>query len=322
MAWADKECPYTGGHACRHIPDFHFHLQIVTGRIQPRMRHIGPALGRTRRASQAHDLRAQKNTPDACRHRVPAQQPGGGIAHPLDNVRQAENRFLARKAVRQVFQDFCQRPNLLLGNLFRLVQYRGDQRLALDIPLRFAAPAPVANFRIIVGRLSGPRDLVRRRRPRRVALDRKAHLPGRFDNRGTALGPVSDQVLGHACDPRELSILAILFHADAEAFLQAPSERIAVDRSRRLHPGVDRVLMQRPVLAVPVCPGGIEDHAVGMQLGVVVAAGAMLEHRRRYIGGQHLDIAVPVTDTGIGAMAHHGFLQRYASRIVMRVLDL
>ena len=80
--------------------------------------------------------------------------------------------------------------------------------------------------------------------------------------------------------------------------------------------------MQRPVLAVPVCPGGIEDHAVGMQLRVVVPAGAMLEHRRRDIGGQHLDLAVPVTDTGIGAMAQHCFLQRYPSRIVMRPLDL
>ena len=153
------------------------------------------------------------------------------------------------------------------------------------------------------------------------ALDRKAHLPGRFDNRRPALGPVSDQVLGHACDPRELSILAILFHADAEAFLQAPSERIAVDRSRRLHPGVDRVLMQRPVLAVPVCPGSIEDHTVGMKLRVVVPAGAMLKHRCRDIGRQHFDLAVPVTDTGIGAMPQHRLFQRYASRIVMRPLD-
>ena len=66
---------------------------------------------------------------------------------------------------------------------------------------------------------------------------------------------------------------------DAEAVLQAPGHCIAVDRSCRLHPGVDRVLMQRPELAVPVCPGGIEDHAVGMQLRVVVPAGSMLEHR-------------------------------------------
>ena len=82
------------------------------------------------------------------------------------------------------------------------------------------------------------------------------------------------------------------------------------------------MLVQRPVLAVPVCPGGIEDHAVGMQLGVVVPAGAMLKHRGRDIGRQHFDLAVPVTDTGIGAMPQHRFLQRYASRIVMRPVDL
>ena len=250
------------------------------------------------------------------------QKSRGGIPDPLDDVGQAEYRFLACKTVRQVFQDFRQRPDLLLGNLFRLPKKRGDECLALDIPLRLGAPARMADLRVVVRRLAGPCDLVRRRRPRRVALDRKAHLPGRLDNRRPALRPVSDQVLGHACDTRELSILAILFHADAEAFLQAPGERIAVDRSRRLHPGVDRVLMQRPVLAVPVCPGGIEDHAVGMKLRVVVPAGAMLEHRGGYIGGKHLDLALPVTDTGIGAMAHHRLLQRYTRRIVMRPLDI
>ena len=209
------------------------------------------------------------------------QQPCGSIAHPLHDIRQAEYRFLAGKTVRQVFQDCRQRPDLLLGNLFRLPKKRGDQCLAFDIPFRFAAPAPVANLRIIVGRFSGPCDLVRRRCPRRVALDRKAHLPGRFDNRRPALRPVTDQVPGHACDTRELSILPILFDADAETLLEAPGQRIAVDRSRRLHPGIDRVLMQRPVLAVPVCPGRIEDHAMGVKLGVVVPAGSMLEHRCR-----------------------------------------
>ena len=133
---------------------------------------------------------------------------------------------------------------------------------------------------------------------------------------------MSDQIVGQACDARELSILPVLFHADAEAFLQAPGEGIAVGRSRRLHPGVDRVLMQRSVLAVPVGPGGIEDHAVGMQLGVVVPAGAMLEHRCRDIGGQHFDPAVPVTNAGIGAMAQHRLFQRYADGIVMSLLYL
>ena len=111
-----------GGHAFRHIPDFLLHLQVVTGRIQPRVSHIGPALGRTRRAGQAHDLGTQQYTFDARCHRVVVQKSRGGIADPLDDVGQAEYRFLARKTVRQVFQDFRQRPDLLLGNLFRLAQ--------------------------------------------------------------------------------------------------------------------------------------------------------------------------------------------------------
>ena len=104
--------------------------------------------------------------------------------------------------------------------------------------------------------------------------------------------------------------------------MQAPGECIAVDRPRRLHPAVDRVLVQRPVLAVPVCPGSIEDHAMGMKLGVVVPAGAMLEHRGGYVSRQDLDIAVPVTDAGIPAMAQHRLFQCYTRRIVMCLLDL
>ena len=51
------------------------------------MRHVGPAFGRPWRAGQAHDLRAQKNTLYACRDRIAVQEPGGGIADPLDDIR-------------------------------------------------------------------------------------------------------------------------------------------------------------------------------------------------------------------------------------------
>ena len=47
-----------GDHACRHIPDFPLHLQGVAGRIQFPVRHVGPALSRTRQAGQAHHLEA------------------------------------------------------------------------------------------------------------------------------------------------------------------------------------------------------------------------------------------------------------------------
>ena len=78
------------------------------------------------------------------------QKSRGSIAHPLDDVGQAEDRFLACKTIWQIFQHFCQRPNLLLGNLFRLTQKRGDQRLAFDKALRFATPARVPDLRVVV----------------------------------------------------------------------------------------------------------------------------------------------------------------------------
>ena len=145
-----------GGHPCRHIPDFHLHLQVVTGRIQPRVRHIGPAFGRTRRPGQAHHLGAQKHAFYTCRHRVPVQQPGGGVAHPLDDIRQAEYRFFTCKTVRQVLKNRRQISDLLLCNILHLVQKRGDQRLAFYKAVRFATPAPVADLRVVVRRLAGP----------------------------------------------------------------------------------------------------------------------------------------------------------------------
>ena len=43
---------------------------------------------------------------------VVVQKSRRAIPDPLDDVGQAEDCLLARKAVRQVFQDFCQRPKL------------------------------------------------------------------------------------------------------------------------------------------------------------------------------------------------------------------
>ena len=78
------------------------------------------------------------------------QQPGGDIPDPLGDVGQAEHGLLSCEAFRQVFQHCRQRPNLLLGNLFRLTQQRDDQRLAFDIAVRLTAPTAVTNFRIII----------------------------------------------------------------------------------------------------------------------------------------------------------------------------
>ena len=180
----------------------------------------------------------------------------------------------------------------------------------------------MADLRIVVGRLAGPGDPVRRRRPRRVALDREAHVPGRLDDRRPALRPVSGQVFRHPRDAGELSVLAVLFHAEAEALLEVPGQGVAVEGAGRLHPGIDRMLVQRPVPAVGMGPGGIEDDAMGMQLGIVVPARAVLEHRARDIGRQHLDLALPVADPGIAAMAQHRLFQGHPRGLVVRPLDL
>ena len=164
------------------------------------MRHVGPAFGRPWRAGQAHDLGAQKNTRSmlvatASRFRSPA------VALPTRSTISGR-RKTASSRVRRYGRS--SRISPLRSRICccvissTLPRQRDDQHFALDIPLRFASPAPVANLRIIVGRLSSPRDLVRRRCPWRVALDRKAHLPGRFDNRRPALRPVPDQVV-RAC---------------------------------------------------------------------------------------------------------------------------
>ena len=138
---------------------------------------------------------------------------------------------------------------------------------------------------------------------------------------------MAGQVFRHARDAGEPGVLAILLHAEAEALLQAPGQGIAVEGAGRLHPGVDRVLVQRPVLAVGMGPGGIEDDAMGMELGIVVTARAVLEHRGGDIGRQHFYLAPLVADTGVAdagkaAMAQHRLFQGGPRGIVVRPLDL
>ena len=74
--------------------------------------------GRVRRTTSG----LSRHTLYACRYRIMVQETGGDIAHPLDDIGQAEHCLLACKAFRQVFQDFGQRPDLLLRNGFRLAQ--------------------------------------------------------------------------------------------------------------------------------------------------------------------------------------------------------
>ena len=60
---------------------------------------------------------------------------------------------------------------------------------------------------------------------------------------------------------------------------------------------------------------------MGVELRVVVAAGAVLEHGRHEVGGQHVDLSVAIADAGAGAMAEHRLLQRHPGRVVVRLLD-
>ena len=133
---------------------------------------------------------------------------------------------------------------------------------------------------------------------------------------------MAGQLIRDARDAREFALPAVLFHDDAETLLQVPGQGIAVDGARRLHPAIDRMLMQRPPFAVPLRPGRIEDHAMGMKLRIVVPAGAVLKQGGGNVGRQHLDLAVPVTNTGPGEVPQHRLFQRRSRRIVMRLFDL
>ena len=82
-----------GGHAGRCLAHRLLHLQRASRGVEPGMRHVGPALGRAGDAGEPHHLGAAEHPLDGGRHRLPAQQAGGGVAHTLDDIRQAEHRL-------------------------------------------------------------------------------------------------------------------------------------------------------------------------------------------------------------------------------------
>ena len=67
--------------------------------------------GRVRRTTSG----LRRTLLDRGRQRLAVQQPGGGIADPLDDVGQAEHRLLPGQAGRQVLQHRRQRPELSGG---------------------------------------------------------------------------------------------------------------------------------------------------------------------------------------------------------------
>ena len=125
---------------------------------------------------------------------------------------------------------------------------------------------------------------------------------------------------GKARDAGELIVLAVLLHVNAKPVPQVPRQGIAVDRPCRLHPGIDRVLVQRPVSAVPVRSCGIEDRAMGMKLRVVLAAGSMLEHRPHDVR-RHDPGSVSFLKPRPGAIPQHRPCQCGTGGVVVRALN-
>ena len=81
------------------------------------------------------------------------------------------------------------------------------------------------------------------------------------------------------------------------------------------------MLVQRPVLAVPVRSRGIEDRAMGMKLRIVLAAGAMLEHRAHDVR-RHDPGSVSFLKPRPGAIPQHRSCQCGTGCVIMGAFDL
>ena len=80
--------------------------------------------------------------------------------------------------------------------------------------------------------------------------------------------------------------------------------------------------MERPPFAIVMGAGDIEDHAVGVKVGIVGAGRPMLKHRGHDVGGKNLDLAVLVTNSGVAAEFPDGVFERGADRVVVGPFDL
>ena len=314
----------TGRHPCRHISDFHLHLEVC-GRVEYslvwrpyRPRPSAERGGRVRRTTSGLRSTRSMLVATASRFNNPAVALlTRSTISGRRNTASSRVRRSGRSSRTAVRSRIC--CCVISSALSR------SEAISASRSIKPSASPRQRRWRIS-GSLSG--DL-----PARVILFAAAArgaLPSTVKPISRAASMIAARRFDQ-CPIRSSGIPAIrvnspsfpyCFHADAEALLQAPGHCVAVDCSRCLHPCIDRVLMQRPVLAVPVCTGGIENHTMSMKLRIVVPACAMLEHRGGYVSRQDLDIAVPVTDAGIPAMPQHRLLKCYTRGIVMRLLDL
>ena len=136
-----------------------------------------------------------------------------------------------------------------------------------------------------------------------------------------ALRPFRDEVPRRALDPGVLPLVSVDLHPDAEAVPQEPRELRPVGGAGGLLPGEQRVSVERPPLAVVMGPGEVEDHAVGMKVGVVGACRPVLEEGAHDVGRNDLHAAPVLADPGVAAVGADDVRERDPDRVVVGFLD-
>ena len=283
----------------------------MAGGIDLGVDHPRQRLRRRLLGFQPLDLRVAAQPIDRRPHRFPAHRPGRRVGRRLHHVGAAEDRFLTGQMGGKIVEPSRQLPDRFPRNLYLMSSDRGDQGLALGEPFGLLAPPPVPDFGVVVVRLAGARQFVHAGHPGCVAERRDTQFSGPRDDRLAPLRPECLQVLRHPVDPGELAVGTVLLHAQAEILLKIPGEVCPEQRTGRLLPAVDRVLVVRPPLAVFARPRKVEYRAMHMKLGVVLAAGAVDEggaHQLRFYG---TDDAV-LTDTRVAAILQHRVFERRA----------
>ena len=277
----------------------------------------GSGLSRRISAGAAEDAR-DRGVP-----RFPGEEPHARVGGLLDDVGIAEDRVVMGHRLGKIVEVSGNLADLLGGDFPGLPGDRLDERADAghEFPGLFD-PTEMAFLGVDALLLGIAGEALDGFPQRAVAVEDDAHAGGGVGDVDVALRPVLDQPLGNAGDPRVGVLLAVHLHLDAEPFAQEPGDLGAVDRAGGLLPAIERAAMDRAVAAVVMRPGDVQDHAMGVEVGIARAGRAMLEERRHEVGRDDPDVAVPVADPGVAAMLPDGVGERRAHRVVVRVLDL
>ena len=300
-----------GGHVPGHVSHCLLQPEIVARRIDLGMGHAGLGLGRRLARLQPFDLGVAAQALDRSSYRLPAHQARGGVGSSFHHVRAAEHRLLAREIGWQTVQPVGEFAHRLARDIDLVPRHGSDQLLALGKVLGLAPPAPVTDLGVVVVGLAGPGQLVHPGQTRRVAQRRDAELARPRHDSLAPLRPVAQQILRHAGDARELGVRPVLFHTNPETVPQVPGEVGAEHGARGLLPAIHGILVVRPVLAVIMGPGEVEESAMDMELGIVLTAGAVGEGGPHQVR-RHRPLDAVLGDTRIAAIAEHRVLQSRA----------